>query len=101
MHFYSTITDIIDKHVPVKKLSKKQIKFYSKTWITPGIKISIKTKNKLFKKYLNNKSPDCSHNYKLYRNRLTNLLRVSKEKYFNIYFIKHSKDVNLKLFGEA
>ena len=91
--FYSTIADIIDKHVPVKKLSKKQIKFYSKPWITPGIKTSIKTKNKLFKKYLNNKSPDYSHNYKLYRNKLTNLLRVSKEKYFNSYFIKHSKDV--------
>ena len=87
--FYSTIADIIDKHVPVKKLSKKQIKFYSKPWITPGIKTSIKTKNKLFKKYLNNKSPDYSHNYKLYRNKLTNLLRVSKEKYFNSYFLKH------------
>ena len=39
--FYSTIIQIIDKHAPDKKLSKKQIKFKSKPWITKGIKISI------------------------------------------------------------
>ena len=53
--FYSTIIQIIDKHAPDKKLSKKQIKFKSKPWITKGIKISISTKNKLFKRYLKNK----------------------------------------------
>ena len=37
--FYSNIVQIIDKHAPVEKLSKKQIKFKSKPWITKGIKI--------------------------------------------------------------
>ena len=53
--FYSTIIQIIDKHAPDKKLSKKQIKFKSKPWITKGIKVSISTKNKLFKRYLKTK----------------------------------------------
>ena len=54
--FYSTITNIVDKHVPLQKLSKRQIKLNSKPWITPGIKVSIHNKNKLFQKYLKTKS---------------------------------------------
>ena len=53
--FYSTIIQIIDKHAPVKRLRKKQITFKFKPWITKGIKISINTKNELFKRYLKTK----------------------------------------------
>ena len=43
--FYSTVTSIINKHTPLRKLSKREIKFRSKPWITHAIKNSIKTKN--------------------------------------------------------
>jgi len=46
--FYSVVNATIDKHVPLKKLSKREAKFKSKPWITQGIGKSIKTKNKLF-----------------------------------------------------
>lgn len=47
--FYSTLSDIVDKHIPLKQLSKKELKFQSKPWITQGIKVSIQVKNKFYK----------------------------------------------------
>ncbi|EDO49528.1 predicted protein [Nematostella vectensis] len=51
--FYASVERIIDKHAPLKKLSRKEIKFLSKPWITTGIKHSIAIKNKLYKQFLN------------------------------------------------
>ena len=53
--FHSHISIIIDKHAPIRKLTKNKTKYRSKPWITAELKESIKTKNKLFHKYLNNK----------------------------------------------
>ena len=55
--FYLKLSNIVDKHVPLKMLQKKEIKFMSKPWITPAIKVSIDRKNKLYKKYLKTRSP--------------------------------------------
>ena len=54
--FYSVINTTIDKHAPLKKLSKKEAKFQSKPWISQGIRKPIKTKNKLFNCFVRNKS---------------------------------------------
>ena len=73
---------MVDIHVPVKQLSKHEIKTKSKPWITPAIKISIRKKNKLYKKYLKTKSVY----YRIeYRNKLNHLLR-SKRNYYSNYF---------------
>ena len=45
-HF--TINKFSNKHVPLKKMSKRKIKLYAKPWITKAIRRSIKIKNKLF-----------------------------------------------------
>ena len=37
--FYSRLSNIIDRHIPIKKLSAKEIKQLSKPWITPGITV--------------------------------------------------------------
>ena len=50
--FYSTISEIIDKHIPIKQLSKRKLKLKYKPWITSAIRVSICTKNKLYKKFL-------------------------------------------------
>ena len=46
--FYGKYNKIINKHVPIKQISWCQLKRFSKPWITQGIRVSIKTKNKLF-----------------------------------------------------
>ena len=39
--FYSKTNEIIDKHLPLKQMNKKEIKTLSKPWITPAIQKSI------------------------------------------------------------
>ena len=51
-NFYTRISEIIDKHIPKKKLSRRELKLRTKSWITPALKVSICIKNKLYKKYL-------------------------------------------------
>ena len=48
----SAYHSLIEKYMPIKTLSRRQKRFFNKPWITNGIKISIRTKNMMFK-YLN------------------------------------------------
>ena len=54
--FYSKVSGIVDKHIPLKHLSKRDLNFQSKPWITSAIKVPIRVKNSLYKKYLQTKS---------------------------------------------
>ena len=91
--FYSCISTTIDRHAPLKKLTKSEVKFMAKPWITTAIRKSIKTKNELFKIYLKHK---CEYNhgkYKIYRNKLKHLIIVSKKLYFNDYFTTNLNNI--------
>ena len=46
--FYNKLHNIINKHAPVKSISKRRAKQLTKPWITKGIRASIKIKNKLY-----------------------------------------------------
>ena len=54
--FHSKISELIDIHIPLKQLSKKESKLETKPWITSAVRTSIKIKNKLYKKFLKTKS---------------------------------------------
>ena len=51
-NFDDRLTEIINKHGPIHKLSKKEIKSLSKPWVTPGIKTSIRNKDKFYKRFI-------------------------------------------------
>ena len=53
-----------------------------KPWISPAILCSINVKNKLYAKYLKNKTVVKHAKYKQYRNILTNILRNAKRLYY-------------------
>ena len=73
---------LIDKYMPLKKLSKKEKKNILKPWITRGIRESIAVRNKLRKKSFKTKS-DAIHNlYKIYRNMITHMKRLSFNNYY-------------------
>ena len=65
--FYKYNT-IVNKHAPMKKLSKRKAKQLSKPWITNGIKAAIKVKNKLY-------ASGDKVRYKHYRNKICTLIR--------------------------
>ena len=88
--FYSKISSIINKHIPVKQLSRREIKLKSKPWISKALRKSIQIKNNYYKKYLKTKSTYYHTKFKLYRNKLNHLLKISKKQYYNEYFFsKH------------
>ena len=50
--FYNKISEVIDTHIPIKQLSRQELKSRSNPWITSGIRTSIRITNGLFKKFL-------------------------------------------------
>ena len=76
--FYSRLSNIIDRHIPIKKLSAKKIKQLSKPWITSGIRRSIRIKNKLYKRFIKTQSAYYHTKFKLYKNKLNHLIKISK-----------------------
>ena len=77
--FFKRFNKVVNKHAPLKTISTGQAKRFSKPWITKGIRTAIKTKNKLYA------SGDLT-NYKRYRNKISNLIRLNKVRYYNEFF---------------
>mgnify|MGYP006896122226 FL=1 len=70
--FYNKLDRVVNKYAPLRLVSKHKAKQLSKPWITRGIRISIRKKNELYY------SGDMVK-YKLYRNKILTLSRLSKK----------------------
>ena len=72
---FDSMSRILDKHAPLKKLSKYKLKFKTKPWITTALQKSISVKNKLFSDFINKKDltqkTELHIKYKSYRNMLS------------------------------
>ena len=66
----------------IKAVSKRKAKQLSKPWISRGLRKSIKIKNDLYH------SADTAK-YKLYRNKILSLSRLSKNLYYQAYFSRN------------
>ena len=95
--FHTTFSELIDKHVPLKKLTRKQVKTLSKPWITPGIIKSIKLRDSLFKSFHKTTEPNLKSyylsEYKRYRNTIVTLCRTSKSNYYTQYFTSNIDNI--------
>ena len=78
-HFYDSLNVLVNKHAPLKMVSNRMRKQFSKAWITSGLKKSIKAKN-LFLQSGN------LVKYKFYKNRICALTKLSKKNYFHAFF---------------
>ena len=83
---------LIEKYMPIKTLSRKQRRFFNKPWITKGIKISIRTKNKMFKMSKTSSKPNLVEKYKVYRSILTRLKIKAKNNYYTALAIEYGND---------
>ena len=84
--FYKNINCLINKHAPLKDVPKQRLKLLTKPWLTKGIRRSIHVKNNLFFNSNWNR-------YKQYRNKLTALIRLSKQKYYQNFFNSNIKNM--------
>ena len=99
--FYNKLDRVVNKHAPLKSVSKRKAKQLSKPWISRGIKTSIRKKNELYY------SGDMAK-YRLYRNKIITLTRLSKKLYYHNFFetnmsnIKNTwKGINLLINGKT
>ena len=77
--FITKTTEILNIHCPLKAIKISNRKLARKPWITAGLLKSIRTKDKLYKKYLTKPTDDNKLKYTKYRNLLNNLLRSAKK----------------------
>ena len=75
--------DLIEKYMPIRTFSRKQKRFFHKPWISKGIKVSIRTKNNLFKKSKTTNAPGDAEKYKIYRTILTRIKLRAKHNYYS------------------
>ena len=54
-NFFTVMNDLLDTYVPYKKLSLREVKLKKRPWLTKGILTSIKGKNRLYRKFSQNK----------------------------------------------
>ena len=69
-------------------MSKKSFK--DKPYITSGIKVSIRRRNKLFKKYLNNPNDINKISWKRLRNKISELIKRAEKLYYKKLLTSHN-----------
>ena len=69
LHKY--ITNIIDKHAPLRYLNKNEIAIKAKPWLTGGLLKYIQIKTKYYKKYMQTNDQQWFDMYKLAKTHIT------------------------------
>ena len=95
--YENTLNTLIDKYIPLRKITQKELKQQYKPWITNAILRSINAREKLYKKFIKAKDEKAKRDYhKMHRelrNQILTKCRNSKKDYFQNFFIKNANDV--------
>ena len=90
--------EVINTYLPLKRVSKKDLKIQAKSWITNGIRSSIKRRDKLLRKFIKIKDEVVEHElyatYKTLRNKIVSLTSAGKKLHFQKYFTENCKDIS-------
>ena len=78
--FSDNYLTLFNKYFPYVKMSRKSFK--NKPHITSGIKVSIKHRNRLFKKYLENRTELNESIWKKFKNKTTEIIRKAEQNYY-------------------
>ena len=97
--FSTNFLTLFDKYFPYVRISRKAFK--DKPYITSGIKVSIRHKNKLFKKYLNNPNEINRAAFKQFRNKTNEIIKRAEAFYYRKLLSDHSNSSRTlwKTFG--
>ena len=79
--FLSKFQDVFDQCCPIK-MKKINVSANRKPWLTYGLKNACKKKNLLYKQFLKYRSEEECIKYKLYKNKLTKILRIAEKTYY-------------------
>ena len=97
--FFIKLSEIVDHHVPLTKVTKKERTLQSKPWINKEIKHLMWKRDKLFQIYYackNETQKKLIHEeFKKLRNNVTFSIRKSKNEYFKLFFDKNRNNTTL------
>ena len=89
--------EILHKHMPLRRLTRKEIRAQAKPWLTQGILNSIQRKDHLLRKCIQAKDPNRKEilrtEYKTLRNRITYIISVSKKNHYQHYFAENHNNI--------
>ena len=91
--FTNIVSSTIDKHAPLTKLSRRQLKLYSKLWLTKGIINSIKNKRKMFKSHCILRAEREKSYFKKHINVLTKIKTISEKRYYETKLEESKSDL--------
>ena len=95
--FYNAINSLIDKYMPLRQMTKKEIKLQSKPWLTKQILDAIRERDSVYKRFVKAKDSDLKtelcNQYKTLRNKVNDDIRDSKKIYFQNFFVKNANNI--------
>lgn len=68
--------------VPLRDIIKKKLAHKSNPWLTKGLRNVCKKKNLLYRNFITQRTEEAEDKYKRYKNKLTNIIRLSKKEYY-------------------
>ena len=99
--FITNYMKLLNLYFPLVKLSRSKMK--NKPYITSGIKVSIKQRDKLYEKYLNNKTKENKVAWKRFRNKVKDTIKNAEKLYFKNQLNQHANSCQglWKVFGKV
>ena len=99
--FYDKFRFCFERCFPVRKIKLGYRN--RKKWLSEGLKVSIKNKNKMYVKSIRKPTVDNIKNYKRYKNRLHSLLRKCERDYYDLLLkqCQHDLSKSWKLIKEV
>lgn len=61
----------------------KKLKYTDKQWMTKGLQNACKKKKTLYREFIKHRTIAAKPKYKRYKNKLTNIMRICKNDYYN------------------
>ena len=98
--FYKTLSEIVDCHATLTKVTKKERTLQSKPWINKEIKHLMWKRDKLFRKYCackneTQKKKLIHEEFEKLRNNVTFSICKSKNEYFKLFLDKNRNNITL------
>ena len=91
-NFFEILNSARDLAFPEIKVKQKPVKFFHSPWMTQGLRVSQKRKEKLFAKKIKNPTEPNILKFKMYNSIYNKLRRASKKIYFESQFKNFSKN---------
>ena len=85
--FHENLSNTVNKHVPARKITRKDIKLHIKPWINQKIVKLTKYRDRLKRKIKRRPKTENKYLFKKFRSRVVNELKASRAAYHQRYFI--------------